>query len=71
VIIRDDFPLIAAFIIVCTAATAERAASAELDSAATTARSLAPVAVFTPITYSQWIDGAAMLAMGVLPLATA
>ncbi len=64
--------LIAAFIVVCTAATLNARGVTELDSAATAAEALAPVAgVYAKYLFSVGLFGAAMLAMGVLPLATA
>lgn len=64
--------LIAAFIVVCTAATLNASGITELDSAATAAEALAPVAgVYAKYLFSVGLFGAAMLAMGVLPLATA
>ena len=64
--------LIAAFITICTAATLNARGITELDSAATAAEALAPVAgVYAKYLFSVGLFGAAMLAMGVLPLATA
>lgn len=64
--------LIAAFIVICTAATLHLQGITELDSAATAAAALAPVAgVYAKYLFSIGLFGAAMLAMGVLPLATA
>ena len=83
---KEDFPLaradvivgtifacvIAAFIMICTAATLNKQGITELDSAATAAEALAPVAgVYAKYLFSVGLFGAAMLAMGVLPLATA
>jgi Mn2+/Fe2+ NRAMP family transporter len=64
--------LIAAFIVICTAATLNVQGITELDSAATAAEALAPVAgEYAKYLFSIGLFGAAMLAMGVLPLATA
>jgi len=64
--------LIAAFIVIATAATLNRNGITELDSAATAAESLAPFAgVYAKYLFGIGLFGAAMLAMGVLPLATA
>jgi NRAMP (natural resistance-associated macrophage protein)-like metal ion transporter len=64
--------LIAAFIVICTAATLNVQGITELDSAATAAEALAPVAgVYAKYLFGIGLFGAAMLAMGVLPLATA
>ena len=64
--------LIAAFIVICTAATLNVRGITDLDSAATAAEALAPVAgVYAKYLFSVGLFGAAMLAMGVLPLATA
>lgn len=64
--------LISAFIVICTAATLHLNGITELDSAATAAKSLAPVAgVYAQYLFAVGLFGAAMLAMGVLPLATA
>jgi Mn2+/Fe2+ NRAMP family transporter len=64
--------LISAFIVICTAATLHLNGITELDSAATAAKSLAPVAgVYAQYLFAIGLFGAAMLAMGVLPLATA
>jgi len=64
--------LIAAFIVICTAATLHVQGITELDSAATAAEALTPVAgVYAKYLFSIGLFGAAMLAMGVLPLATA
>jgi len=83
---KEDFPLaradvivgtifacvIAAFIMICTAATLNKQGITELDSAATAAEALTPVAgVYAKYLFSVGLFGAAMLAMGVLPLATA
>jgi NRAMP (natural resistance-associated macrophage protein)-like metal ion transporter len=64
--------LIAAFIVICTAATLHINGITELDSAATAAKSLVPVAgIYAQYLFAVGLFGAAMLAMGVLPLATA
>jgi len=64
--------LIAAFIVISTAATLNKQGITELDSAATAAESLVPVAgVYAKYLFAIGLFGAAMLAMGVLPLATA
>ena len=64
--------LIAAFIVISTAATLNKQGIYELDSAATAAESLVPVAgVYAKYLFGIGLFGAAMLAMGVLPLATA
>lgn len=82
----DDYPLaradaivgtlfacaIAAFIVISTAATLHQQGITEIDSAATAAESLAPVAgQYAKYLFAIGLFGAAMLAMGVLPLATA
>jgi NRAMP (natural resistance-associated macrophage protein)-like metal ion transporter len=64
--------MIAAFIVICTAATLNVQGITELDSAATAAESLAPIAgIYAQYLFAIGLFGAAMLAMGVLPLATA
>jgi Mn2+/Fe2+ NRAMP family transporter len=64
--------MIAAFIVICTAATLHADGVTEIDSAATAARAFVPVAgVYAKYVFALGIFGAAMLAMGVLPLATA
>lgn len=64
--------LIAAFIVISTAATLHEQGVKELDSAATAALSLEPVAgTYAKYLFGIGLFGAAMLAMGVLPLATA
>lgn len=83
---KDDLPLaradvvvgtifacvIAAFIVVSTAATLHANGITSIDSAATAAESLAPVAgTYAKYLFAVGLFGAAMLAMGVLPLATA
>ncbi|CAN5842649.1 Nramp family divalent metal transporter [soil metagenome] len=64
--------LIAVFIVISTATTLHTQGVKELDSAATAAEALAPVAgVYAKYLFGIGLFGAAMLAMGVLPLATA
>jgi Mn2+/Fe2+ NRAMP family transporter len=64
--------IIAAFIVICTAATLHSQGVRELGSAATAAQALAPVAgEYAKYLFGIGLFGAAMLAMGVLPLATA
>jgi Mn2+/Fe2+ NRAMP family transporter len=64
--------MIAAFIVICTAATLHADGVTEIDSAATAARAFIPVAgEYAKYVFALGIFGAAMLAMGVLPLATA
>ncbi len=64
--------LISAFIVICTAATLNAQGITELDSAATAAEALAPFAgIYAKYLFAIGLFGAAMLAMGVLPLATA
>lgn len=64
--------LIAAFIVISTAATLHLTGITTIDSAATAAESLAPIAgVYAKYLFAVGLFGAAMLAMGVLPLATA
>jgi NRAMP (natural resistance-associated macrophage protein)-like metal ion transporter len=64
--------MIAAFIVISTAATLHVQGITEIDSAATAASSLAPIAgVYAKYLFGIGLFGAAMLAMGVLPLATA
>ena len=64
--------LIAAFIVISTAATLFANGVNELDSAATAAQALAPIAGnYAKYLFGVGLFGAAMLAMGVLPLATA
>ncbi len=63
---------IAAFIVICTAATLHVRGVTEIDSAATAANALAPIAgEYAKYLFAVGLFGAAMLAMGVLPLATA
>lgn len=64
--------LIAAFIVISTAATLNKQGVYEIHSAATAAEALVPVAgVYAKYLFGAGLFGAAMLAMGVLPLATA
>lgn len=64
--------LISAFILICTAATLNVLGITTIETAATAAESLAPVAgVYAKYLFAVGLLGAAMLAMGVLPLATA
>jgi Mn2+/Fe2+ NRAMP family transporter len=64
--------LIAAFIVISTAATLNKQGVTHLDSAATAAEALVPVAgQYAKYLFGIGLFGAAMLAMGVLPLATA
>jgi Mn2+/Fe2+ NRAMP family transporter len=63
--------LIAAFIVISTAATLH-SQGIELEDAADAAKALAPVAgVYAGYLFAAGLFGASMLAMGVLPLATA
>jgi NRAMP (natural resistance-associated macrophage protein)-like metal ion transporter len=63
---------IAAFITICTAATLHVNGVFEIDSARTAAESLVPVAgQYAKYLFAVGLFGAAMLAMGVLPLSTA
>ena len=63
---------ISAFILICTAATLNTQGITSIDSAATAAESLAPIAGnYAKYLFAIGLFGAAMLAMGVLPLATA
>ncbi len=83
---KDDLPLvradvivgtifactIAAFIMIATAATLHQAGVFEIDSARTAAESLVPIAgQYAKYLFAVGLFGAAMLAMGVLPLSTA
>lgn len=83
---KDDLPLvradvilgtifacvIAVFIVISTAATLHVAGVTTIDSAATAAESLVPIAgEYAKYLFAVGLFGAAMLAMGVLPLATA
>jgi NRAMP (natural resistance-associated macrophage protein)-like metal ion transporter len=64
--------LIAAFIVISTAATLHVRGITEIESAATAADALAPIAgIYAKYLFGIGLFGAAMLAMGVLPLATA
>ena len=64
--------MIAAFIVISTAATLHSAGITTIDSAATAAESLVPIAgSYAKYLFAVGLFGAAMLAMGVLPLATA
>lgn len=64
--------LISAFIVICTAATLNATGVYEVDSASTAAESLLPIAgEYAKYLFAIGLLGAAMLAMGVLPLATA
>jgi Mn2+/Fe2+ NRAMP family transporter len=64
--------MIAAFIVISTAATLHMAGITAIDSAATAAESLVPIAgSYAKYMFAIGLFGAAMLAMGVLPLATA
>ncbi|MFN2502308.1 MAG: Nramp family divalent metal transporter [Pyrinomonadaceae bacterium] len=64
--------LIAGFIVICSAATLHARGITDIDSAATAAEGLVPVAgVYAKYLFGIGLFGAAMLAMGVLPLATA
>ncbi len=63
---------IAAFIVICSAATLHLNGITEIDSAATAAEAFVPIAgVYAKYLFGIGLFGAAMLAMGVLPLATA
>ncbi len=63
---------IAAFIVICTAATLHTRGITNIDSAATAAEAFVPIAgVYAKYLFGVGLFGAAMLAMGVLPLATA
>ena len=64
--------VIAAFIVISTAATLHATGVTTIDSAATAAESLVPIAgEYAKYLFAIGLFGAAMLAMGVLPLATA
>jgi len=64
--------LISAFIVICTAATLNANGIYDVDTAATAAESLVPIAgEYAKYLFAVGLLGAAMLAMGVLPLATA
>lgn len=73
VIVGTSFALmIAAFIVICTAATLNKHGVTNIDSAATAAEALTPVAGnYAKYLFALGLFGASMLAMGVLPLATA
>ncbi|MEQ1644046.1 MAG: divalent metal cation transporter, partial [Pyrinomonadaceae bacterium] len=63
---------IAAFIVICAAVTLHFQGVTSIDSAATAAEAFEPVAgVYAKYLFGIGLFGAAMLAMGVLPLATA
>lgn len=63
---------IAAFIVICTAATLNARGITGIDSASTAAEAFVPFAgVYAKYLFGIGLFGAAMLAMGVLPLATA
>ncbi|HQZ96496.1 MAG TPA: Nramp family divalent metal transporter [Pyrinomonadaceae bacterium] len=63
---------IAAFIVICSAATLHMNGITSIDSAATAAEAFVPIAgVYAKYLFGIGLFGAAMLAMGVLPLATA
>ncbi|MFN0278222.1 MAG: NRAMP family divalent metal transporter [Pyrinomonadaceae bacterium] len=64
--------LVAAFIVICSAATLHSRGITNIESAATAAEALVPVAgAYAKYLFAVGLFGAAMLAMGVLPLATA
>jgi len=64
--------IIAAFIVICSAATLHLAGITTIDSAATAAEAFEPIAgTYAKYLFAVGLFGAAMLAMGVLPLATA
>lgn len=64
--------VIAAFIVICAAATLHFEGITSVDSAATAAAALEPMAgTYAKYLFAVGLFGAAMLAMGVLPLATA
>ncbi|MEO7659108.1 MAG: divalent metal cation transporter [Pyrinomonadaceae bacterium] len=64
--------VIAAFIVITSAATLHSQGITTIDSAATAAEAFAPIAgVYAKYLFGIGLFGAAMLAMGVLPLATA
>ncbi len=64
--------VIAAFIVITTAATLNANGITEIDSAATAAEAFVPIAgQYAKYLFGIGLFGAAMLAMGVLPLATA
>lgn len=64
--------IIAAFIVICTAATLYTQGVTTIDSAATAAESLVPIAgTYAKYLFAIGLLGASMLAMAVVPLATA
>jgi Mn2+/Fe2+ NRAMP family transporter len=64
--------IIAAFIVICTAATLFTHGVTNIDSAATAAESLVPIAgAYAKYLFAIGLLGASMLAMAVVPLATA
>ncbi len=64
--------MIAGFIVICTGATLHGNGITSIDSAATAAESFVPIAgQYAKYLFGIGLFGAAMLAMGVLPLATA
>lgn len=64
--------IIAAFIVITTAATLNAAGITEIDSAATAAEAFVPIAgEYAKFVFGIGLFGASMLAMGVIPLATA
>ncbi len=64
--------IIAAFIVICTAATLYTHGITNIDSAATAAESLVPIAgIYAKYLFAIGLLGASMLAMAVVPLATA
>ena len=64
--------IIAAFIVICTAATLFTHGITNIDSAATAAESLVPIAgAYAKYLFAVGLLGASMLAMAVVPLATA
>jgi Mn2+/Fe2+ NRAMP family transporter len=64
--------VIAAFIVITAAATLHKNGITEIDSAATAAQAFVPIAgTYAKYLFAVGLFGAAMLAMGVLPLATA
>jgi Mn2+/Fe2+ NRAMP family transporter len=73
VIVGSSFAVIVAvFIVICTAATLHTQGIFTIDSAATAAEGLAPFAgQYAKYLFAIGLFGASMLAMGVLPLATA
>ncbi len=73
VIVGTTFAMaVAAFIVISSAATLHKAGITNIDSAATAAEALAPVAgQYAKYLFGFGLFGASMLAMGVLPLATA